>query len=87
MVGALERLLDFPATEATRADSDAFGRTSDHCADTLQVGVERPFGLIVGVTDVMARLVFFRTDITYECHGNAPSLEKLTVLIVGGTLT
>jgi len=54
MVGALEGLLDFPATEATRADSDAFGRTSDHCADTLQVGVERPFGLIVGVTDVMA---------------------------------
>lgn len=54
MVGALEGLLDFPATEATRADADAFGRTSNHCADTLQVGVECPFGLIVGMTDVMA---------------------------------
>ena len=64
MVGALEGLLDFPATEATRADADAFGRTADHCADTLQVGVERPFGLIVGMTDVMAGLMLFCTDIT-----------------------
>jgi hypothetical protein len=54
MVGALEGLLDFPATEATCTDADVFGRTADHRTDTLQVGVERPFGLIVGVTDVMA---------------------------------
>jgi hypothetical protein len=64
VVGALNGFLDLPAAEATSADPDPPGRTIDHCADTLKIGVERPFGFVVGVTDVMAGLMLFRTDIT-----------------------
>jgi hypothetical protein len=59
VVGPLEGLFDLPAAEATGADADTPGRTVNHGADTLEVGVERPFGFIVGVTDVMARLMLF----------------------------
>ena len=64
MVGALEGLLDLPAAEATSADADTLGRTVNHGANALKIGVERPFGLIVGVTDVVAGLMLFRTDVT-----------------------
>jgi hypothetical protein len=76
VVGALEGFLDLAAAETACADTDAFRRTVDHCTDTLKVGVECPFGLVVGVTDVVAGLVFFRANVTYECHGNAPSLWR-----------
>ena len=73
MVGAVRResdgLFDFSAAKATGADSNAFGRSVHHRADTLEVGIERAFGLVVGVTDVMARLVFLCADVAYECHG------------------
>jgi hypothetical protein len=74
MVGAVagrrsERFPDLAAPQATRADSDAPGRTIDHRADTLEIGIEGSLRLVVGVTDVMARLMFFRADVTYECHG------------------
>ena len=59
MVGPLEGLFDLPAAKATGADADTLGRTVNHGADALEVGVERPFGFIVGVTDVMARLMLF----------------------------
>jgi hypothetical protein len=55
----LESFFDFSAAEATGANPDAPCRSVNHGADTLQVGVERPFRLIVGVTDIMAGLVFF----------------------------
>ena len=55
----LEGLFDFPAAEATGANPDALCRSVDHGADTLQVGVERPFRLIIGVTDVVPRLMLF----------------------------
>ena len=59
MVGAVggrrsERFPDLAAPQATGADPDAPGRTIDHRADTLEVGIEGSFRLIVGVTDVMA---------------------------------
>ena len=47
-------LLDLPAAEATSADPYASGRSIDHCPDTLQIGIERALGLVVGVTHVMA---------------------------------
>ena len=50
---ALEGLLDLPASQATCADTDALGRTVDYRTDTLKIGVEGPFGLVVGMTDVM----------------------------------
>ena len=64
MVGALEGLLDLATAEATCADADALGQPVNDGADTLKVGVERPLGLIVGMTDVMAGLMLFCTDIT-----------------------
>ena len=54
MVGPLEGLLHFPAAEATGADADTPSRTVNHGSDALKIGVECPFSLIVGVTDVMA---------------------------------
>jgi hypothetical protein len=59
MVGAvterrLESLRDLAASKATGADTDALRRSVDHCADTLEVGVEGSFRLVIGVTDVMA---------------------------------
>jgi hypothetical protein len=59
VVGALNSLLDLPAAEATSANTDTLGRTIDHRAHALEIGVERPFRLVVGVTDVMAGLMFF----------------------------
>ena len=64
MVGALEGLLDLPAAEATSADADTSCRTVNNGTDALKIGVERPFGLIVGVANVMAGLMLFRTDVT-----------------------
>ena len=62
MVGALsgwsERLFDLPAAEATGADADTLGRSIHHGTDSLEVGIEGALRLIVGVTDVMARLMF-----------------------------
>ena len=59
MVGAVKErrsdcLLDLAAAEATGANSDASGRSIDHCADTLKVGIECSLGLVIGMTDVMA---------------------------------
>ena len=59
MVGAvterrLESLRDLAAAKATGADTDALRRSVDHRADTLEVGVEGSFRLVIGVTDVMA---------------------------------
>jgi hypothetical protein len=46
--------LDFAASETAGADPDAFGLTVDQGPDWLEVGLEDPFGLVIGVTDVMA---------------------------------
>ena len=59
MVGAvsesrLESLRDLAAAKTTCANADVLRRTVDHRADTLEVGIEGSFRLIVGVTDVMA---------------------------------
>ena len=60
---------DLTAPKATGADADALSRSVDHGADTLKVGVEGSLGLIIGVTDVVARLRSFRADVTCKCHG------------------
>jgi hypothetical protein len=62
-------LLDLAAAEATGADADASGRSIDHCADTLKVGIEGALRLVIGMTDVMARLMLLRADVTCESHG------------------
>lgn len=76
MGGPLESLFDFAASEAAGAHTDTSGRSVNQGADALQVGVERPFRLVIGVTDVMSRLVLFGADLTYECHKETPSQES-----------
>ena len=73
----LESFFDFAASEAAGAHTDTSGRSVNQRADALQVGVERPFRLVIGVTDVMSRLVLFGADLTYECHEETPSQESV----------
>ena len=54
MNGLLNGFLDFAATETACADPNAFRLTVDQCPDWLEVGLEDPLGLVIGVTDVMA---------------------------------
>ena len=69
----LDGFLDFAATEAASADPNALCLTVDQCPDRLEVGFEDPFGLVIGVTDVMAGLAPFATEIACKCHGDTPS--------------
>jgi hypothetical protein len=71
----LDGFPDFTASQATRTDSDTFGRSINHSANALEVGIERTLGLVVGVADVMAALVFLGANIACKCHGNTPSLD------------
>ena len=50
----LNGFLDFAAAETACADPNAFGLTVDQCPDWLEVGLEDPLGLIIGVADVIA---------------------------------
>ena len=73
----LNSFLDFPATQAASADSNAFRLTVDQCPDWLEVGLEDPLGLVIGVTDVMAGLATFATEIACKCHGYTPSSSRI----------
>lgn len=50
----LNGFLDFAAAETACADPNAFGLTVDQCPDWLEVGLEDPLGLVIGVADVIA---------------------------------
>ena len=64
----LNSFLNFAATETAGADPNAFGLTVDQCPDWLEVGLEGPLGLIIGVTDIMTGLAAFATEIACKCH-------------------
>ena len=85
--GLLNGFLDFAATQAACADSNAFGLTVDQCPDWLEVGLEGSLGLVIGMTDVMAGLATFATEIACICHGCTPSssrmLKKLASFLQG----
>jgi hypothetical protein len=72
----LNGFLDFAATETAGADSNAFRLTVDQCPDWLEVGLEGPLGLVIGVTDVMAGLATFAAEIACKCHGYTPSSSR-----------
>jgi hypothetical protein len=74
--GLLDGFLDFAATETTGTDPNAFRLTVDQCPDWLEVGLEDPLGLVIGVTDVMAGLAAFATEIACICHGYTPSSSR-----------
>ncbi len=65
----LNGFLNFAATETPCADPDAFRLPVDQRPDWLEVGLEGPLGLIIGVTDVMTGLATFAAEITCKCHG------------------
>ena len=69
----LDGFLDFAATQTASADPDALCLAVDQCPNWLQVRFEDPFGLVVGMTDVMAGLATFTTEIACKCHRETPS--------------
>ena len=69
--------MDFAATEAAGTDPNAFRLTVDQCPDWLEVGLEDPLGLVIGVTDVMAGLAAFVTEIACVCHRCTPSSSRM----------
>jgi hypothetical protein len=73
----LDRFLDLATTQAASADPDALCLTVDQRPDRLEVGFEDPFGLVVGVTDVMAGLTTLAAEIACECHGDTPSCSRM----------
>ena len=76
----LNRLLDQPRAQASGAHTNARGAAIDQCPYPLQIGVEHPLGLVIGVTDVVPALVPFAAYLTYECHGKSPSIGACTTL-------
>ena len=75
--GLLNGFLDFAATETAGTDPNAFGLTVDQCPDWLEVGLKGSLGLVIGMTDVMAGLAMFATDIACKCHGCTPSYSRM----------
>jgi len=73
----LDRFLDLATTQAASADPEALCLTVDQRPDRLEVGFEDPFGLVIGVTDVMAGLTTLATEIACECHGDTPSSSRM----------
>jgi len=73
----LNGFLNFAATQAACADPNAFRLTVNQCTDWLKVGLEDPLGLVIGVTDVMAGLATFATEIACKCHGYTPSSTRV----------
>ena len=51
--GLLHGFLDFAAAQTPCANPNAFGLTVDQRSDRLEVGLEDPLGLVIGMTDVM----------------------------------
>jgi len=72
VVSTLNGLFDLTAAETTGADPDTPCRSIDHRADALKVGVERAFGLIIGVTDVVAESDALAANVTYAAHRSSP---------------
>jgi hypothetical protein len=73
----LNGFLNFAATQAACADPNAFWLTVNQCPDWLEVRLEDPLGLVIGVTDVMAGLATFAAEIACKCHGYTPSSSRI----------
>ena len=75
----LNGFLDLAAAETACADPNTFWLTVDQCPDWLEVGLEDPLGLVIRVTDVMAGLATFATEIACKCHRYTPSLSRIDI--------
>jgi hypothetical protein len=52
--GLLNGLLDFAAAETACADPNAFRLTVDQRPDWLEIRLEDPLGLVIGMADIIA---------------------------------
>jgi len=75
--------LDFAATQAACADSNAFGLAVNQCPYRLEVGFKDPLRLVIGMTDVMAGLAAFAAKITCKCHRDTPSSNRMDTTLKG----
>jgi hypothetical protein len=75
----LNGFLNFSAAETACADPNAFWLTINQCTDWLKVGFEDALGLVISVTDVMAGLATFATEITCICHGYTPLSGRMAM--------
>ena len=73
----LDGFLDLATAETARTNPNALCLTVDQCPDRLEVGLEDPLGLVVGMTDIMAGLATFATEIACKCHGYTPSSIRI----------
>ncbi len=85
--GLLNGFLDFAAAETACADPNAFRLTVDQSPDWLEIGLEDPLGLVIGVTDVITGLATFATEITCKCHGCTPSSSRIDTRLRKGKCT
>lgn len=74
--GRLDSLFDQTAPQATRAYANSLRRSIDDGAHPLQVGIERPLGLIIGMADVVTTLMPLQADIACKCHGRLLTLSR-----------
>ncbi len=59
--------------QASSAHANVFVGAVHHGPYALKIGIEDALGLIVRVTDVVARSMTFSAEITCKCHGTSPS--------------
>ena len=85
LLGAGKRLADRAGTQATSAYAQsahfAVGKLVTH---TLQVGVETPFGLDVGMTHQVTNLRLFPAHITFSAHDILMSAQNLRANATAG---
>ena len=87
LTSLLNGFLDFAAAQAACADPNALGLTVNQCSDWLEVGLEDPLGLVIGVTNVIAGLATLATEIACKCHGALLHLVESIQDCEGGNLT
>ena len=78
---------DFAAAKAASADAKALWLTVDQGPDWLEIGLEDPFGLVIGVTDVIAGLASFVAEVACKCHGYTPSSGRIKTILRMGECT
>ena len=78
--------LGYPAgAQATGAHADgSHFAAGELMPDTLQIGIEHPFGFDIGMAHIVADLGFLPADFTFSGHGNLPvfrtASEKISVV-------
>ena len=78
--GHLDGLFHHPGTKAAGAHTNTFGGPIDQRANGLQIRSKDTVGLIVGMADVMPRLMPLVTNLTYVRHSLDSFSRRFVVL-------